>query len=46
MVWASTAAPRRTSPGGTRWVMSMSLMPGAMRAATPWQAATNPSSSP
>ena len=46
IVWASTAAPRRTSPGGTRWVMSISRMLGRIRAATPWQAATNPSSIP
>ena len=45
-VCASTAAPRRTSPGGTRCVMSMIGIPGAIRAATPWQAATKPSSRP
>ena len=45
-VCASTAAPRLTSPGGIRWVTSMMSACGAIRAATPWHAATKPSSSP
>ena len=45
-VWASTAAPRRTSWGGTWWVTSSTVTSGARAASTPLQAATNPSTVP
>ena len=35
MVWASTAAPRRMSPGDTAWVTSMTRTFGAIWAITP-----------
>jgi hypothetical protein len=44
--WASTADPRDTSPGGTRWVTSMTRTHGACRAITPCSTPANPSDSP
>ncbi len=44
--WASTAAARRTSWGGTWWVMSITGTSGARSSRTPLHAATKPSCSP
>src|SRR5215831_10075785 len=42
----SRSAPRRTSPGGTPWLRSITRAVGATRATTPWQVPTNSSSRP
>jgi hypothetical protein len=39
-------APRRTSWAGTEWLTCSTRVEGVMRAITPSQAATNPSSMP
>ncbi|KFZ83823.1 hypothetical protein ED92_07930 [Amycolatopsis sp. MJM2582] len=45
-VWASTSAPVLTCCGGISWLTSITRTDGAIRAITPWHAATKPSLSP